>query len=241
MAKEEPGSLKGPENYVQGLKQIGGGSASGGERKETTAVTPAGSLDPKIAEALAGLGKEDRTMVDSQKYCAVMTNSLLGSMGTPQAWVSPNGVVHLVFGSGEEISHCSSSDNGKGFSKPTVAFRVPNLTIDAEGLVSTVWRRGREIFVATNDGSEEQLIGDVEQPWITSTADGSIVVWSSRRDGELMLKKVSEERMQSISSNARDAVVVAEPVKGKTAFVFWEQNESGRSTIFAKTVEVAGP
>lgn len=116
---------KSPENYVQGLKQIGGGSASGGERKETTAVTPAGSLDPKIAEALAGLGKEDRTMVDSQKYCAVMTNSLLGSMGTPQAWVSPNGVVHLVFGSGEEISHCSSSDNGKGFSKPTVAFRDP--------------------------------------------------------------------------------------------------------------------
>lgn len=56
-----------------------------------------------------------------------------------------------------------------------------------------------------------------------------------------MLKKVSEERVQSISSNARDAVVVAEPVKGKTAFVFWEQNESGRSTIFAKTVEVAGP
>jgi len=69
----------------------------------------------------------------------------------------------------------------------------------------------------------------------------NIVVWSSRRDGEQILKKVSEERVESISSNARDAVVVAEPVKGKTAFVFWEQNESGRSTIFAKTVEVAGP
>jgi len=60
MSKEEPDSLKAPGDYVQATK-----------------------LDPKIAEALSSLNKADRTLVESQKYCAIMTDKLLGSMGTP--------------------------------------------------------------------------------------------------------------------------------------------------------------
>jgi len=110
------------------------------------------------------------------------------------------------------------------------------LAIDANGLVSTVWRRGREIYTAANDGGDEQLIGIGEQPWITSTKDGPIAVWTKRRDGELMMKNILNEYEQSIAPTARDAVIVAEPVKGKTAFVFWEQNDGGRSSVFAKAV-----
>lgn len=112
------------------------------------------------------------------------------------------------------------------------------LAVDVSGVVSTVWRRGREIFIATSEGPDEQPIGLGEQPWITSTKDGPIVVWSKMRGGELLLKSVSDERVYSITANARDAVIVAEPVQGKTAFVFWEQTESGRSSIFAKTVDI---
>ena len=111
------------------------------------------------------------------------------------------------------------------------------LAIDANGVVSTVWRRGREIYTAVNDGGDEQHIGIGEQPWITSTKDGPIAVWTKRRDGELMMKNISNEYEQSIAPTARDAVIVAEPLKGKTAFVIWEQNEGGRSSIFAKAVE----
>jgi len=74
MAKEEPNSLKAPEEYVQG------------DNKNSTLANPASptdTLDPKIAEALSGLNAEDRALADSQKYCAVMTDKLLGSMGTP--------------------------------------------------------------------------------------------------------------------------------------------------------------
>ncbi len=81
MAKEEPGSLKAPEDYVQAAKQTGGG-----EKTDSTSANtkyPDSKLDPKIAVALASLNKEDRTLVDSQKYCAIMTDKLLGSMGTP--------------------------------------------------------------------------------------------------------------------------------------------------------------
>lgn len=112
------------------------------------------------------------------------------------------------------------------------------LSVDERGLVSTVWRRGREIFMATSEEPDELLIGLGEQPWIASTKDGPIVVWSRSRGGELLLKCVSDERVNSIAANARDAIIVAEPIQGKTAFVFWEQIESDRSTIFAKAIEI---
>ena len=86
---------------------------------------------------------------------------------------------------------------------------------------------------------EEQLLGYGEQPWITSTSVGAIAVWSSRRDGELMMKNVLSDKVLSIATKARDAVLVTEPVQGKSVFVFWEQNEGARSTIYAKTVESA--
>ena len=113
------------------------------------------------------------------------------------------------------------------------------LAINADGSVSTVWRRGRQVYVATNNDSDEQLLGVGEQPWITSTLAGPIAIWSSRRDGELIMKNISSDNVMSIASKARDAVVVSEPEGGKTVFVFWEQNENGRSTIYAKAVEIA--
>ncbi len=110
------------------------------------------------------------------------------------------------------------------------------LTVDKKGLVSTIWRRGREIFLATNDGTDEQLVGVGEQPWIASTANGPVAIWSTRKDGELKLKSAYYTEVQSITQNARDAVIVTEPVLGKAAYVFWEQNENGRSSVFAKSI-----
>ncbi len=39
--------------------------------------------DSDIALVLGKLSAEDRKTVDAQKYCAVMSSNLLGSMGTP--------------------------------------------------------------------------------------------------------------------------------------------------------------
>ena len=41
------------------------------------------SGESDVAAALAELGREDRLMAESQKYCAVMGTNLLGSMGKP--------------------------------------------------------------------------------------------------------------------------------------------------------------
>ncbi len=112
------------------------------------------------------------------------------------------------------------------------------LAIDANGLVSTVWRRDRMIFTATNKGTDEQLVGIGEQPWIVSTRVGPVAAWSVRRDGELKMKLLSDDHTHSIAKIARDAVLVAEPVHGKFVFVLWEQNENGRTSIYAKAVQL---
>ena len=85
MAKEEPDSIKAPKDYVQGAKQTETKSATSDTKVPSSAsvASAVNSLDPEISEALAGLSKEDRSLADSQKYCAVMTESLLGSMGAP--------------------------------------------------------------------------------------------------------------------------------------------------------------
>ncbi len=85
IAKEEPETLKLPEEYVQGERGAGG-NMKRSEKTEVNASNPTSStasLDPEIAEALAGLNAVDRPLADSQKYCAVATDNLLGSMGTP--------------------------------------------------------------------------------------------------------------------------------------------------------------
>jgi hypothetical protein len=110
------------------------------------------------------------------------------------------------------------------------------LAVDQKGKVSTIWRRSREIFLATNDGTDEQLVGVGEQPWIASTANGPVAIWSTRKDGELKMKSTDSTQAQSITANARDAVIVVEPISGNVAYVFWEQNENGRSSVYAKSI-----
>lgn len=96
MAKEEPDSLREPEEFIQKPKasQTDGenGSKSDAARQlkdsdsagsSGTAVAGSQHLEPEIAEALAGLEAPDRLLADTQKFCAVLTDNPLGSMGTP--------------------------------------------------------------------------------------------------------------------------------------------------------------
>ncbi len=80
MAKEEPDELKAPEDYVQGKSGGMGGNAS---LKKESKPDSSAIVDPEIAAALADLNDGDRALAQSQKFCAVMTDSLLGSMGPP--------------------------------------------------------------------------------------------------------------------------------------------------------------
>jgi len=79
MAKEEPNEVKEPEDYIQQAAD----SPHDSKSVATPGVSTDASPDAEVTEALASLSDQDRALAQSQKFCAVMTDSLLGSMGTP--------------------------------------------------------------------------------------------------------------------------------------------------------------
>ncbi len=117
MAKEEPEDVLEPEEYVQKEKmEREGATETRSQKKDSTSATstsptllvsPSPSLDTEIAEALAGLDADDRKLADAQKFCAVMTDNLLGSMGTPVK----------VGVNGETVFLCCDGCKGKALRK----------------------------------------------------------------------------------------------------------------------------
>lgn len=92
LAKEEPDQVKEPEDYVQG-ERGGQRDVMGGSKSSPRDAKPdsAAAIDPEVAAALAKLSDADRALAEDQKFCAVMADSVLGSMGTPIK-VDVNGV-----------------------------------------------------------------------------------------------------------------------------------------------------
>lgn len=60
-----------------------GRSASSDEPSDAPAAHADDGADAEVIAALAELPEEDRLAAEAQKYCAVMTESRLGSMGAP--------------------------------------------------------------------------------------------------------------------------------------------------------------
>ncbi len=72
-------------NPAAGSIYYGGGGSGQGENSSVTTVRPSTPEDKqtKIAAALAELAPADRQRAEAQQYCAVLHDSLLGSMGVP--------------------------------------------------------------------------------------------------------------------------------------------------------------
>src|SRR5579863_4571988 len=71
-------------NPAAGSIYFGGSGGSKGGSSVTT-VRPSTPEDPdaKLAASLAELSAEDRSLAESQKFCPILKNNRLGSMGTP--------------------------------------------------------------------------------------------------------------------------------------------------------------
>jgi len=80
MAKEEPDNILEPEDYVQGERKSS--SQKEGLIPDSAADSEL-TIDPEISDALSKLSPEDRKLAEAQKFCAIATSSLLGSMGPP--------------------------------------------------------------------------------------------------------------------------------------------------------------
>lgn len=82
MAKEEPEKILEPEAYVK-PDRSGDQPKQDKQSNDGSAVQIDSTATEEITAALAALSGEDRQLATAQKFCAVATNSALGSMGTP--------------------------------------------------------------------------------------------------------------------------------------------------------------
>lgn len=72
-------------NPAAGSIYFGGSGGSGGSRNSVTTVRPTTPEDPdaKLVASIAALAPEDSVAAISQRFCPVLTQNRLGSMGTP--------------------------------------------------------------------------------------------------------------------------------------------------------------
>lgn len=72
-------------NPAAGSIYFGGSGGSQGGRSSVTTVRPSTPEDPdaKVIGALAQLSTDDRQLAQAQRFCPVLSDSRLGSMGTP--------------------------------------------------------------------------------------------------------------------------------------------------------------
>lgn len=170
----------------------------------------------------------------------------------PSVIVAKDGL-HVMFrnslAGNRDMYITSSADNGKSF---TTARKLGSgswqldacpmdggmLAANGSGHIETAWRRDRSIYMATDSGKTEVLLGRGEQPWIAATQKGTFIVWATRRDGDLMLREPGTEVAKVLSSNARDPMIVAADGLGSVVCC-WEAKRGDDSRIVVQRLDAA--
>ena len=111
------------------------------------------------------------------------------------------------------------------------------LTAGSKDSLVTVWRRDGEIFTAST-GGREQLLGRGEQPWITYSASGPVIVWTTGREGDLLVQSPAFKQPKKLAGAARDPMVSSAANGEGPVIVCWESKLNGQSVVLAASVDV---
>lgn len=111
------------------------------------------------------------------------------------------------------------------------------LAMNKSGEVVTAWRRDRTIFTATPKAGSETVVGVGEQPWITNCDAGFMTVWTTKRDGELMLMQPGSSTPVKLSDGASFPVVVSTSGLKPTAYALWDKRSGNAFSIEGKKIQ----
>ncbi len=163
--------------------------------------------------------------------------------------LADNKSVHVLFrnslGGNRDMYLVSSQDGGVTFGGGTRLGRnhwtlnaCPMdggmLTLNQNGEISTVWRRDRSILIAEANGKSESYLGIGEQPWVAGQGNEFYTVWTSNREGDLLLARSRNSVSEKISTNASFPIVVASLLPERVAYVIWEKRIDRMITIMGK-------
>ena len=171
----------------------------------------------------------------------------------PSVAVGKNGV-HIMFrnsvSGNRDMYITSSADDGRSFT-PARKLGQGTWSLDAcpmdggmlatttAGTIQTVWRRDGNVYTALASGDPEVDLGKGQQPWIAATQQGVFLVWTSGREGELMLRQPGSKEATPLSHNARDPIVVTS-ANGKGAIICcWESKNGPNTEVVVQRIDSA--
>lgn len=135
----------------------------------------------------------------------------------PQAAVTAEGAVHLVYGAGDAIFHSRSTDGAETFSPPREAFRVSNLSLGM--------RRGPRIAVA-GKVLAVTAIGGLQG----KGRDGDVQAWRSTDGGETWRGPV---QVNDAAGSAREGLHGMASGPDGTVWCVWLDLRDKRSEVYA--------
>ncbi len=115
------------------------------------------------------------------------------------------------------------------------------LAADSVGHLTTIWRRGDEIFRCPPGGKEE-LLGRGMQGWAAAgpannRQSGVFLIWITKRQGDLMLLRPGRETPQTLVEGGTSDPVLAAATDGRGPVVAaWETSRDGQSSIAIRTL-----
>ena len=110
------------------------------------------------------------------------------------------------------------------------------LAMDKDYQISTVWRRDRTLLLASPRSGFESRLGTGEQPWIASDGDRFYEVWTSKRDGDLLMMSSDSTGSERLGTNASFPVIVANYLS-KSVYILWEQRTGDTTSLLGRKVQ----
>ena len=111
------------------------------------------------------------------------------------------------------------------------------LAADKSGEVATVWRRNGEVMKVSSNGGKEQSLGRGEQPWIANTKHGAVIVWTTGREGDLLMLAAGTKHPKKIADAGRDPMVASSINGNGPVIACWESKHDGQSVLMAVRIE----
>jgi hypothetical protein len=238
----------------QGPERVNGMADSAREGLHGMAVSPEGRfccvwLDDRTGpkRVYAAFSPDDGKTWEGEKLVYESPDGPVCPCCQPSVAYDAAGGLHVMWRnalSGDRDMYLiDSRDGGKTFGK---AAKLGNgrwhldacpmdgggLAADADGWLTTVWRRDKEMFRCV-PGRAEELLGRGEQGWAAPGTDGVYLVWIEARPGTLRLLKPGSDKPVTLAERAWDPVV-AGPLDGKGPVIAaWEEGQPGKMNLRA--------
>jgi hypothetical protein len=106
---------------------------------------------------------------------------------------------------------------------------------DADGKVTTIWRRKDEIY-RCRPGKAEESLGIGQQGWAAAGPGGVYLAWVEARPGDLRLLRPGEEKPVVLAGRAADPCVVGAADGKGPVVVVWEEGKPGALRLRAFVV-----